>query len=142
MRYTASPVKVFLSWSGERSRLVATVLRDWLPYVINDVEPFISSDIDAGARWQSEIAVELDTTEFGILCVTVENQRTPWLNFEAGALAKALNTSRVVPLAINLSPAEIQIPLGQFQAQPLTQDGIEKIVNRSTLACSNPCPSA
>jgi hypothetical protein len=133
-------VKIFLSWSGERSRLVASELRDWLQLVINDVEPFISSDIDAGARWQSEIAAELETTEFGILCVTADNQRTAWLNFEGGALAKTVNTSRVVPLAIDLSPAEIQTPLGQFQAQPLSRAGIEKIVASINACLPKPLP--
>jgi hypothetical protein len=119
---------------------VASELRDWLQLVINDVEPFISSDIDAGARWQSEIAAELETTEFGILCVTADNQRTAWLNFEGGALAKTVNTSRVVPLAIDLSPAEIQTPLGQFQAQPLSRAGIEKIVASINVCLPKPLP--
>lgn len=51
MSYAPASMKVFLSWSGERSRLVATALHEWLPQVINAVEPFISSNIDAGARW-------------------------------------------------------------------------------------------
>jgi hypothetical protein len=81
-------MKVFISWSGQKSRDVASALRDWLPLVINSVEPFMSSrDISAGARWQVEIARQLDTTDFGIVCVTRENQASKWLNFEAGALA-------------------------------------------------------
>lgn len=120
---------------------MATVLRDWLPQVINAVEPFLSSDIDAGARWQSEVAAELEKTDFGILCVTAENQQAPWLNFEAGALAKAMDASRVVPLAIGLSPAEIQNPLGQFQAQPLNQTGMGKIVSTINSALSRPLPT-
>ena len=50
-----------------------------------------------------------------------ENQSAPWLNFEAGALAKKLESSRVVPLAINLKPSEVQQPLGQFQAKEATK---------------------
>lgn len=119
---------------------MATALREWLPLVINDVDPFISSDIDAGARWQSEVAIELEKTEFGILCVTAENQRASWLNFEAGALAKAVDASRVVPLAVDLRPAEIQNPLGQFQAQPLTQVGMGKIVSTINSALPKPLP--
>jgi hypothetical protein len=134
-------VKVFLSWSGDRSRLVATALHEWLPQVINAVEPFISSNIDAGARWQSEVAAELEKTDFGILCVTAENQRAPWLNFEAGALAKVVEASRVVPLAIDLRPAEILNPLGQFQAQPLDQAGMGRIVSTINSALPKPLPN-
>ena len=60
MDYAHRSMKVFISWSGERSRLVATALHQWLPLVINDVDPFISSDIDAGACWQSEVAAGLE----------------------------------------------------------------------------------
>jgi len=85
--------------------------------------------------------LKLKNTDFGILCVTAENQQAPWLNFEAGALAKAVDANRVVPLAIGLSPAEIQLPLAQFQAQPLTQVGMGKIVSTVNSALSKPLPA-
>src|SRR3954463_13096994 len=113
-------MRVFISWSGEQSRDVALALREWLPAVINRVEPFVSSkDIYAGTRWQAEIAGQLDSSNFGIVCVTRENQGGRWLNFEAGALTKAVQSSRVIPLAVDLKPSDIELPLGQFQAQPL-----------------------
>jgi TIR domain len=114
---------------GEKSRKVATVLRDWLPQVIQVLEPFLSAkDIDAGARWQAKIADKLDTINFGIVCVTAENQLEPWLNFEAGALAKSVEQGRLVPLAIDLKTSDVKNPLGQFQAQRLNKDGIREIV--------------
>lgn len=129
-------MRVFISWSGTLSREIAEALRDWLPCVINSVEPFVSAqDIYAGSRWQSEIANQLESTNFGIVVVTSDNQEAPWLNFEAGALAKAVDASRVVPLAVNLKPADIKQPLGQFQAQPLTVAGVTKIVESINDAC-------
>ncbi|HEX8104092.1 MAG TPA: TIR domain-containing protein [Solirubrobacteraceae bacterium] len=93
------------------------------------VDPFVSSeDIYAGSRWQTEIARRLDESSFGIVCVTRANQSSTWLNFEAGALAKSVDTSRVVPLAVDLKPSDVQVPLGQFQAQPATRDGLIRIV--------------
>lgn len=132
-------MQVFISWSGNRSRDVAAALRDWLPGVINSVEPFVSSeDVYAGSRWQTEINDQLDQTNFGIVCVTAANQREPWLHFEAGALAKAVDISRVVPLAIDLKPSDVQPPLGQFQAQPLTQGGIAALIK--SLNAADPKP--
>ena len=82
-------MKVFLSWSGEKSRAVAEALREWLPKVLQEVEPLMSSeDISAGVRWQYLISEALEGSSVGILCVTRENQSAPWLNFEAGAIAK------------------------------------------------------
>ena len=129
---------MFISWSGDKSRGVALALSDWLPAVINSVEPFVSSDISAGTRWQTELAAQLEATSFGIICVTRQNQLAPWLNFEAGALAKAVDSSRVVPLAIDLSPSDVKPPLGQFQAQPATEAGIRKIVESVNSASTDP----
>jgi hypothetical protein len=135
-------MKVFISWSGDRSRDVALALRDWLPDVINSLEPFVSSkDIYAGSRWQAEIAAQLEASNFGVICVTRENQHSPWLNFEAGALAKAVESSRVVPLAVDLKPSDIELPLAQFQAQEATEAGIFELVTSLNAACPAPLES-
>jgi hypothetical protein len=71
-------MKVFISWSGEMSHKVANVLRDWLPYVIQAVDPFVSSgDINKGERWGDVLAEELEDTEFGIICLTPYNVKAP-----------------------------------------------------------------
>ncbi len=70
-------MKVFISWSGEQSRIVAEALRDWLPDVIQAIEPFLSShDIPKGARWGLELAHELEGTSVGIICLTSEFDRS------------------------------------------------------------------
>jgi hypothetical protein len=135
-------MRVFISWSGRHSRAVAEALRDWLPLVINDVQPFMSAeDIDAGARWQMEIATQLEETHFGLICVTRANQTAPWLNFEAGALAKAVGGSRVVPLAIDCKPTDIPPPLGQFQAQSSTREGIGRVLTALNNTLDTPLPA-
>lgn len=136
-------MKVFISWSGKKSRDVARAFGDWLPLVLHAIEPFVSAkDIQAGTRWQAEIAKELDDTDFGLICVTKENQSAEWLNFEAGALAKSVTSSRVVPLAIDLSPADISNPLGQFQAMKLTRNDIGEILTSMNEACPSPIKEA
>lgn len=132
-------MKVFVSWSGEKSQAVAQVFHDLLPSILHAADPFISSrDIRAGTRWQPEVATELDDTDFGLICVTGENQDSGWLNFEAGALAKSVDSSRVVPIAVDLSVAEIRNPLGQFQAITLAKPDIEKMLKSMNEACPAP----
>jgi len=77
-------MKVFLSWSGDLSHKVAIIFRDWLPSVLQFVEPYVSSeDIDKGARWSTDIAKELEESSFGILFITKDNIEAPWVNFDS-----------------------------------------------------------
>ena len=109
-------MKVFISWSGEESHVVAQVLRVQLPCLINALKPFVSSeDIEKGAAWFQNIGVELSNSDFGILCLTNSNQNSPWVQFEAGALAGKFAKARVAPLLIKTTPASIKPPLSQFQ---------------------------
>ena len=101
-------MKVFLSWSGTRSHKIALVFRDWLPSVIQEIVPYVSSeDIDKGARWSTDIAKELADSSFGILCVTRENINAPWLTFEAGALSKTMDKSSVSPFLYDIKRSEV-----------------------------------
>ena len=110
-------MEVFISWSGERSGRVAGALRDWLPNVIQSVTPFMSaSDIDKGSRWANDLASHLEEAQFGLICLTPENLEAPWLLFEAGALSKSMDNSRVVPYLYGVSQAQLEGPLAQFQA--------------------------
>jgi hypothetical protein len=112
-------MKVFISWSGTRSKAVAKRLRDWLPDVIQDVQPWMSAtDIDAGARWGQKVQGELQESRFGIICLTKTNQTAPWILFEAGALAKSIEGTFVCPYLIDLEPSELLPgPMTQFQAK-------------------------
>lgn len=123
-------MKIFISWSGQRSKAAAEALRDWLIRVIQRLEPWVSSeDIRAGARWQIEIAGVLSNTKVGILCLTPENLHSEWLHFEAGALAKTIdNSTFVCPYLISLDPADVPLPLGQFQAKRADLEGTRSLV--------------
>ncbi|WP_051082020.1 TIR domain-containing protein [Thiobacillus thioparus] len=108
-------MKVFISWSGARSRAVAELLNDWIKCVIQATRPWISTrDIDRGALWFSEISDQLKDTSVGIVCLTQENKDKPWILFEAGALAKGLSYNRVCTFLIDLKSADLEDPLAQF----------------------------
>jgi hypothetical protein len=75
-----------------------------------------AEDIDKGARWSTDIGKQLEQARVGIICLTKDNQHAPWIQFEAGALSKTLDTSFVTPYLLNVKPADLQGPLVQFQA--------------------------
>jgi hypothetical protein len=127
-------MKIFISWSGEISGKVAQVFRDWLPYIFPDILPYVSAeDIHKGTRWTHEIATELDTSNFGLLCVTPDNISSPWLNFEAGALSRSIQSdtkTNVCPFLFGLEPKEISSsPLLQFQAVRYDKEDIRRLIN-------------
>ena len=129
-------MKVFLSWSGDVSHKVSCIFRDWLPMVIQYVQPYVSSeDIDKGARWLTDIMKELETSYYGILFITRDNYNAPWLNFEAGALTKAVEKSRITPFLFGLGTTDFSGPLTQFQAATYDEIDIFKLllsINRSS----------
>lgn len=112
----SSDMKIFISWSGAYSHGVAQALKGWLRYIFTDVQSFVSSeDIRKGKRWLLEISKELNTTNFGIVCLTTDNLDAPWLLFEAGALSK-LKSAQVCTLLLgNLRSGDIDGPLSHFQ---------------------------
>lgn len=108
-------MKIFVSWSGKRSKAVAELMSDWLKCVIQASQPWISTrDIDRGAIWFSEISDKLKDVSVGVVCLTQENKNRPWILFETGALAKGLTTNRVCTFLVDLNPEDLQDPLGQF----------------------------
>lgn len=127
-------MKVFLSWSGAKtkSHAVARALDEWLPTVLNAVEPWVSSrGLVAGLQWNQQLDKELDDTNFGIIVVTPWNQHSQWLNFEAGALSKRVGglESRVAPLLIDFpNVAKLTGPLSGYQVVLPTRDGIHALV--------------
>ncbi|TWB45702.1 toll/interleukin-1 receptor domain-containing protein [Nitrospirillum pindoramense] len=122
-------MKAFISWSGERSHALGQALYDWLPMVLQSIEPWLSqSDIDAGERWANQVGKELEACNFGIICITRENISSPWILFEAGALAKSMQEGRVVPLLLDIEFKDIAGPLAQFQAKKVEKSGIFDVV--------------
>lgn len=132
-------MKVFISWSGARSKNVALIFRDWLPTVIQALEPFVSSeDIEKGARWNTDIAQELKESTFGLICVTKDNLTSPWLNFEAGALSKTIENSYVAPLLFEVKPSDLKgSPISQFQATTFTREDMKRLVETLNAATGN-----
>jgi hypothetical protein len=118
---------VFISWSGKRSKQIAEILTDWLPQVIQAVNPWMSKDIDKGARWSPEISEKLAQSKIGIICLTPENLHADWILFEAGALSK-IKENKVCTFLIELNPADIEQPLAQFQHTSFSKDDVKSLI--------------
>ncbi len=123
-------MKVFISWSGERSRQIGEILKSWIPSVLQGAKPYFSpDDVGKGTRWASEVGKELDASQMGLLVVTPENQEAPWLIFEAGALGKNLDKSKVCPLLFgDMEPTDLKGPLVQFQSARFSKDEIKRVL--------------
>ncbi len=120
---------VFISWAGDRAKQVAAALDRWLPLVVHGVKTWFSPNMEAGRRWDDTMAKALQGANLGILCLTPDNMREPWIAFEAGALAKQVEVARVVPFLLDLTPGNLsQTPLASFQAKLADKDGALAIV--------------
>ena len=127
-------MKVFISWSGERSKQVAELFKIWLKCVIQASDPWVSTqDIESGSLWFTEIGNQLSETTTGIICLTRENKDKPWILFEAGALTKGLSTSRIVPFLVDLAPQELQPPLSQLNATEADRHGVYSLARTVNL---------
>ena len=122
-------MKVFIAWSGDVSEKVADGIHNWLPKVIQAVEPWMSEhNIDKGGRWNPEIAKALSDTNFGIVCLTPENLDSRWIHFEVGALAKSVEESLIWTYLFNVRPSNVKQPLGQYQHTIAKKEDTKKLL--------------
>jgi len=121
-------MRIFVSWSGDLSRKIAEVLKKWIPCIIQSVEVFFSpEDIEKGDNWDRTISTQLSECKYGIICLTSENTNAPWVNFEAGAIAKTLD-SKVAALMIDIKPSDIRGPLSRYQATKFEKDDFYQLI--------------
>ena len=122
--------KVFISWSGPLTQKIAAELNGWIPKMLQNVQTYFTpDDIEKGAHWSNSIEKELSQSEIGILCLTQENQVSPWITFEAGALSKHKDVSRVCPLLFNFDNADLTGPLTIFQTTKFERDEFKKLMS-------------
>jgi hypothetical protein len=122
-------LKVFLSFSGNQSKLVASHLRTLIKMTCAAADPWMSDqDLRLGGPWHYEILKQLQTTHFGIICLDRSNMRASWLHFEAGAIAKTLDESAVFPYLVGIAPADLSGPLQHFQSARADKEGTRSLI--------------
>ena len=102
--------RLFISWSGENSKQIARGLKTVLEesfFNNTDLECFVSDvDISAGDDWSRKIKNELHNCKLGIVCITKENLRAPWIYFESGAIIS--HKIKLIPLLISCDYKSLQ----------------------------------
>lgn len=122
--------EVFFSWSGDKSKEIALKFQDLFKHVFEPaVTSFMSArDIGVGRRSLDVLFSKLEQCNYGVCFVDAENARAPWIQFEAGALSKLIDTSRVMVLSLDGNVQSLEgTPLNEFQHKLFNKDDIKSI---------------
>jgi len=72
---------------------------------------------------------ELEEAQGCVICLTQESNKSPWVYFEAGAIAIKHRNSLVCPYLIDFKESDLAgSPLSQFQAVPSNKEGTLKLI--------------
>ena len=121
-------VKCIVSWSGEKSRRIASYLTSFLSRVLPEVEWWISErSLEPGREWWPELRESLRCSRNAILCLTQENMDASWLLFEAGAVFKGDSEARIH--SILFGRRKLEEPLREFQYTRFGGDDMRKMLD-------------
>ncbi|MCP5107489.1 MAG: toll/interleukin-1 receptor domain-containing protein [bacterium] len=120
-------MKVFISFSGEKSKRMADALTELLPAILPSVTVFrADTDIAIGERWQQSLERILDDLDLAIICVSHDNVEKPWLIYESGQLSRKGLIG--ITYLLDIEPAELSGPLAQFQAITADKGGTWRLI--------------
>jgi len=124
-------MNILSSWSGNQSRYISSLLKTWIPRIIQNVEIWHSEeDIKKGQAWFEKLREQLEKVDYGIVCLTKENLDSIWIHFEAGAIQKKVGKSAIFTLLYDIKHTDIEYPLAGFQHTNLTEEkDFKKFIN-------------
>ena len=94
-------IRLFLSWSGNRSNKLASIFKTYITDLFPDSDIYYSSDeIRGGEKWRVNIESGLNNINFSIIFLTESNLQSKWIYFEAGALSKSMPTTKIQPFLL------------------------------------------
>ncbi len=133
-------MQIFLSWSRSKSRELALEMKRFLIGLFrDDIKIWMSSEsINFGTYSLQHIAEALRKSDKCISIITDDNYESPWILYEAGAIAghrDSLTTSVqsiVVPILFDeINREKLQKnPLYQFQFVIFNKENIKKLVKQ------------
>lgn len=122
--------RFFISWSGEKSKSIAILYREWLQDNFK-VDTWLSiEDIEYGKVWHKEILKALNNISFGLFFITKENWDAPWINFEAGAISKGYIGNNVCIINIDIDDIPEHSPLRHFQRAKFEEEAICRLTKQ------------
>jgi hypothetical protein len=118
-------MKVFISWSGVPSNIIAKELKSLIGYFFPYITGWVSNtDISKGTYWPDDLIEQLKDSNYAILCLTQENIVNPWILFEAGFCTKIFEKSYICPYLLDVTQDKlISSPLALFQSANADHDG-------------------
>ena len=126
-------MKIFISWSKNKSRMLAEATKRFLENTLgHSIEFFFSPQMYKGTRVDHEIHINLTNSQKCIVCITSENFKNPWLLYEAGVVFgvnyKKTDDGIIIPILFERIPewsSWIDKPLNQYtpiQIQPVNHE--------------------
>ena len=95
--------KIFIIWSGTTSKQIACSLKEFFEEKVfpgSSLNCFVSElDIESGDDWWKRVKRELQQCDLGIVCITKENVRAPWIHFESGVVIA--KDKKLIPVLFN-----------------------------------------
>jgi hypothetical protein len=134
--------QIFLSWSKEPSGEISKVIKNWIINIIPTATVFISKDISKGKEWGPEIKDALRNSFFGLIILTENNLKEPWLLWEAGAIHNRFESTRVSPLLIDIGNSKLDLPLSQMQSTLFEKEEFRNLAHALNNSMQKPFPSA
>jgi len=128
-------MKLFLSWSGPKSRPIAEIMKNWIQFLFpSGVDIWLSTQgnsIKPGSFAVPQIIKGLRQSDYGVFCFTKDNVKSPWMMFEAGAVCKQdSNTSEIEGVYTILFEGDIDdlrgTPLEQLQHTLFNKESMYK----------------
>lgn len=80
-------MKLFLSWSKDRSKKMAEALHSWMPVTLSAIDTWFSEDpscLPKGQNFPTNILNHAVDSDACLVIITKENIDSAWINFEAG----------------------------------------------------------
>lgn len=82
-------MKIFISWSKARSKIVADGLADLIRAVVKGAEPWVSFHrLSGGEEFVPRLHKHLNEAQFAIICITEDTYESPWIFYELGLLRR------------------------------------------------------
>jgi len=132
-REPAKTTKIFLGWSGSRSKAIAEIVRTFIEVLVPRVTIFFSpSDIDKGSKWRGAVAQELQDCDVGVWCLTRRSLKSTWVPYEAGAISKAAAPKLVCPVLFGMSSKLLPSPLSDFHATTFEKSDLWRLIKELT----------